>query len=73
MVMARTVVRMAVTGSTVAATSHCDRGGDIVGGTSCDAETAVLWPGKGGVWRIWSAIWRSLGERVCATAEGRGC
>jgi hypothetical protein len=62
MVMARTVVRMAVTGSTVAATSHSDRGGDIVGGTSCDAETAVLWSGKGSVRRIWGAIGRSLGE-----------
>jgi hypothetical protein len=56
LMVARTVMGM-VTGPAVTATSHSDGGGNIVGGTPCDAKTtAVRRSGKGIVWGIRCAI-----------------
>jgi len=77
MAVVRAVVRTAVTGPTVAATSPNDSRGNVVGGASCNAHAGVVvLPGNGegvesGIRSGW-VILRWLGKRVRATAHG-GC
>jgi len=72
----RTVVRTAVTGPTVAASSPSDSRGNVVGGASCNAEAGVVVLPRNGEGvdsgiRRW-VILRRLGKRVRATAHW-GC